>query len=65
MDKRIQDFNQRLSDLEAISKTHNEKINYVITCRCGNGIMFKAELPAYVNGKPVNINPKSDYTITE
>ena len=46
MDKRIQDFNQRLSDLEAISKTHNEKINYVITCRCGNGIMFKAELPA-------------------
>ena len=56
MNKQIELFNQRLTDLENISKKHNEKITYTITARTGNGIVFRAELPAFINGKRVSVN---------
>lgn len=49
-------FDERLTDLENISKKHSEKITYTITARSGNGIVFRAELPAFINGKRVNVN---------
>lgn len=56
MNKQIELFNQRLTDLENISKKHSEKITYTITARTGNGIVFRAELPAFINGKRVSVN---------
>lgn len=61
MNKQIELFNQRLTDLENISKKHSEKITYTITARTGNGIVFRAELPAFINGKRVSVN----HSITE